>query len=83
MALLVTLALTVIAFRGPSGVAVGTARAARKDLIVPILSDGTPRAAAPAASCARPKRRRSPRSRRARESASRRERRSSFCRAPS
>ena len=41
MALLVTLALTVIAFRGPSGVAVGTARAARKDLIVPILSDGT------------------------------------------
>lgn len=41
MAVLLTLALTVIAFRGPSGVAVGTARAARKDLIVPILSDGT------------------------------------------
>src|SRR5258708_35922675 len=41
MALLVTLALTVIAFRGPSGVAVGTAHATRKDLIVPILSDGT------------------------------------------
>ena len=41
LALLVTLALTVIAFRGPSGVAVGTARAARKDLIVPILSDGS------------------------------------------
>src|SRR5260221_12012699 len=41
MALLVTLALTVIAFRGPSGVALGTARAAGKALIVPILSDGS------------------------------------------
>jgi HlyD family secretion protein len=41
VALVVTLALAVIAFRGPSGVSVTTARAARKDLVVPILSDGT------------------------------------------
>jgi multidrug efflux pump subunit AcrA (membrane-fusion protein) len=39
--LVVTLALAVIAFRGPSGASVTTARAARKDLVVPILSDGT------------------------------------------
>ena len=41
VALVVTLALAVIAFRGPSGVPVTTARAVRKDLVVPILSDGT------------------------------------------
>jgi multidrug efflux pump subunit AcrA (membrane-fusion protein) len=41
VALVVTLALAVIAFRGPSGVPVATARAVRKDLVVPILSDGT------------------------------------------
>ena len=41
MALVVTLALALIAFRGPSGVTVTTARAARRDLVVPILSDGT------------------------------------------
>lgn len=41
VALVVTLALAVIAFRGPSGVSVTTARAVRKDLVVPILSDGT------------------------------------------
>jgi multidrug efflux pump subunit AcrA (membrane-fusion protein) len=41
MALLVVLALTALAFRGPSGVAVGAAKAVRKDLIVPILSDGS------------------------------------------
>jgi HlyD family secretion protein len=41
VAVLVTLALAVIALRGPSGVPVTTARAARKDLVVPILSDGT------------------------------------------
>jgi multidrug efflux pump subunit AcrA (membrane-fusion protein) len=41
VALVVTLALAVIAFRGPSGVSVTTARAIRKDLVVPILSDGT------------------------------------------
>jgi RND family efflux transporter MFP subunit len=41
VAVVVTLALAVIAFRGPSGVSVTTARAVRKDLVVPILSDGT------------------------------------------
>jgi HlyD family secretion protein len=41
VALVVTLALAVIAFRGPSGVPITTARAVRKDLVVPILSDGT------------------------------------------
>ena len=41
VALVVTLALAVIAFRGPSGVPVTRARAVRKDLVVPILSDGT------------------------------------------
>jgi RND family efflux transporter, MFP subunit len=41
VALVVTLAFAVIAFRGPSGVSVTTARAVRKDLVVPILSDGT------------------------------------------
>lgn len=41
VALVVTLALAVIAFREPSGVPVATARAVRKDLVVPILSDGT------------------------------------------
>lgn len=41
VALVVTLALAVIAFRGPSGASVTTARAVRKDLVVPILSDGT------------------------------------------
>jgi HlyD family secretion protein len=41
VALVVTLALAVIAFRGPSGVSVTTAWAVRKDLVVPILSDGT------------------------------------------
>jgi HlyD family secretion protein len=41
VAVVVTLALAVIALRGPSGVPVTTARAARKDLVVPILSDGT------------------------------------------
>jgi RND family efflux transporter MFP subunit len=41
VALVVTLALAVIALRGPSGVPVTTARVARKDLVVPILSDGT------------------------------------------
>jgi len=40
-ALVVTLALAVIAFRGPSGTSVTTARAVRRDLVVPILSDGT------------------------------------------
>src|SRR5450759_3567216 len=41
VAVVVTLALAVIALRGPSGVPVTTARATRKDLVVPILSDGT------------------------------------------
>ena len=41
VAVVVTLALAVIALRGPSGVPVTIARAARKDLVVPILSDGT------------------------------------------
>jgi HlyD family secretion protein len=41
VAVVVTLALAVIALRGPSGVPVTTARAARRDLVVPILSDGT------------------------------------------
>ena len=41
MALAVTLALAVIAFRGPSGVPVSAARVARRDLVVPSLSDGT------------------------------------------
>src|SRR6476661_2428964 len=41
MAVLVVLALAAIALRGPSGVPVTTARAARKDLVVPILSDGS------------------------------------------
>src|SRR6202162_2475323 len=41
VALVVTLALAVIAFRGPSGVPVATARAVRQELVVPILSDGT------------------------------------------
>jgi HlyD family secretion protein len=33
--------LAIVAFRGPAGMPVATARAARKDLIVPILSDGS------------------------------------------
>jgi HlyD family secretion protein len=41
VAVVVALALAVIAFRGPSGVPVTTARATRKDVVVPILSDGT------------------------------------------
>jgi HlyD family secretion protein len=41
VAVVVTLALAVIAFRGPSGAPVTTARAVRKNLVVPILSDGT------------------------------------------
>ncbi len=33
--------LAVVAFRGPSGVTVSTTRAVRKDLVVPILCDGS------------------------------------------
>ncbi len=33
--------LAIVAFRGPAGVPVSTTRAARKDLIVPILCDGS------------------------------------------
>ena len=41
MAVLLVVILAAVAFRGPSGVPVQTASAARKDLVVPILSDGS------------------------------------------
>ena len=41
VAVLLAVILAIVAFRGPSGVPVSTARAARKDLVVPILSDGS------------------------------------------
>ena len=41
MGVLLAVILAIVAFRGPSGVPVSTARAARKDLVVPILSDGS------------------------------------------
>jgi multidrug efflux pump subunit AcrA (membrane-fusion protein) len=40
-AVLLAAVLAVVAFRGPNGVPVSTARVARKDLVVPILSDGS------------------------------------------
>jgi multidrug efflux pump subunit AcrA (membrane-fusion protein) len=40
-AVLLAVILAIVAFRGPSGVPVSTARVARKDLVVPILSDGS------------------------------------------
>ncbi len=41
MAVLIAVILAFVALRGPSGVPVTTARVARKDLVVPILSDGS------------------------------------------
>ncbi len=41
VAVLLAVILAIVAFRGPSGVPVSTARVARKDLVVPILSDGS------------------------------------------
>jgi HlyD family secretion protein len=41
VAVLLAVILAFVAFRGPNGVPVSTARVARKDLVVPILSDGS------------------------------------------
>jgi multidrug efflux pump subunit AcrA (membrane-fusion protein) len=40
-AVVLAVVLAVVAFRGPAGVAVSTTRAVRKDLVVPILCDGS------------------------------------------
>jgi multidrug efflux pump subunit AcrA (membrane-fusion protein) len=40
-AVVLAVVLAVVAFRGPAGVPVSTSRAVRKDLVVPILCDGT------------------------------------------
>ncbi len=40
-AVVLAVVLAIVAFRGPSGVAVTTTRAVRKDLVVPILCDGS------------------------------------------
>jgi HlyD family secretion protein len=41
MAVLLAIVLAVVAFRGPSGTPITTARAVRKDLVVPILAEGS------------------------------------------
>jgi multidrug efflux pump subunit AcrA (membrane-fusion protein) len=40
-AVVLAIVLAVVAFRGPSGAPVSTARAVRKDLVVPILAEGS------------------------------------------